>query len=62
VLVAMAGVLDQFALGLLKSLGLALPRFLQGPLRLIHGIGVLGRGTATDPGGFCSRRLFLLAL
>jgi hypothetical protein len=58
----MARVLDQLALGQLESLGLALPRLLQRPLRFIHGIGVLGRRASTDPCGFRGCRLFLLAL
>jgi hypothetical protein len=55
-------VLDQLALGLLEPLGLALPRLLQWPPGLIHGIDIFGRGAPTDPGGFRGRGFFLLAL
>lgn len=52
VLIAVAGVLDQFLLGLLKALGLSLPGLDQRPLRLIWpsvGSRSLGAGTPADP-------------
>ena len=57
----MTRVLDQLALGQFEPLGLALPGFLQWPMRLIDGLRAVRRAS-TYAAGLCSCGLFLLAL